>query len=176
MNDFDLQPRLSGDFVELRPLCPDDWEDLFAVASDPQIWEQHPAFNRYKEEIFKEFFREALESGGAFVILDRRTRRVIGSTRFAGYDREKRQVEIGWTFLARSYWGGRYNGEVKRLMLEHAFNYVDTVFFLVGPNNRRSRRALEKIGAVYAGKETADVDGQPMELVRYEIRRTGASA
>jgi RimJ/RimL family protein N-acetyltransferase len=103
--------------------------------------------------------------------VDRETKRIIGSTRYAGYDREKRQVEIGWTFLACSYWGGRYNGEVKRLMLEHAFKFIDTVFFLVGPNNRRSRRALEKIGAVYCGSEVADVDGQSMELVRYEIHR-----
>jgi len=171
MTDFDLQPHLSSDLVELRPLNADDWENLYAVASDPLIWAQHPAFDRYKEDRFRSFFREALESGGAFVIVDRETKRIIGSTRYAGYDREKRQVEIGWTFLACSYWGGRYNGEVKRLMLEHAFKFIDTVFFLVGPNNRRSRRALEKIGAVYCGSEVADVDGQSMELVRYEIHR-----
>jgi RimJ/RimL family protein N-acetyltransferase len=149
---------------------------LYAVASDPLIWQQHPASNRYREEIFRNFFREALESRGAFVILERETKRIIGSTRFAGYDRVKREIEIGWTFLAREYWGGRYNGEVKRLMLQHAFQYVDTVFFLVGPNNRRSRRALENIGAVFTGSETGDVDGQPMDLVRYEIRRNEADA
>jgi N-acetyltransferase len=171
MTDFDLQPHLSSDLVELRPLRPDDWEDLYAVASDPLIWAQHPAFDRYKEDRFRRFFEEALESGGAFVIVDRETNRIIGSTRYANYDREKRQVEIGWTFLARPYWGGRYNGEVKHLMLQHAFKFIDTVFFLVGPNNRRSRRALEKIGAAYCGSEVADVDGQSMELVRYEIHR-----
>lgn len=176
MNDFDLQPHLFGHLVELRPLRPGDWEDLFAVASDPLIWEQHPAFDRYKEGVFREFFREALESGGAFVIIDHKTKRIIGSSRYAGYDPKTSQIEIGWTFLARSHWGGPYNAEAKRLMLEHAFKFVDTVFFLVGPDNRRSRRALEKIGAVYSGTETASVDGRPMELVRYEIRRNEASA
>ena len=171
MTDFNLQPHLSGDLVELRPLRADDWDALYAVASDPLIWEQHPASNRYREENFRTFFREALESRGAFVILDRKTQHVVGSTRYAGYDRENREVEIGWTFLARRYWGGQYNGEVKRLMLRHAFAFVDTVFFLVGPNNQRSRRALEKIGAEYCGLQKGDVDGQSLELVRYEIRR-----
>ena len=175
MSDFELQPHLSGDLVELRPLHTDDWMDLYAIASDPLIWEQHPAFNRYKEEHFRMFFREAMESAGAFAILDRHTGRIIGSTRYAGYDRERSEIEIGWTFLSRDYWGGRYNGEVKRLMIQHAFRFVETVFFLVGPKNRRSRRALEKIGATYCGTATADVDGRPMELVRYEIRREASA-
>ena len=166
-----LQPHLTGDLIEIRPLRPADWEDLFAVASDPLIWEQHPASDRYKEDVFRKFFREALASGGAFAVIDRKTQRIIGSSRYAHYDAVNRQIEIGWTFLARSYWGGRYNGELKRLMLDHAFKFVDTVFFLVGSNNLRSRKALEKIGAVFTRNETADVDGRPMELVRYEIRR-----
>jgi hypothetical protein len=115
--DFDLQPYLVGELVELRPLRPEHWDSLYAVASDPLIWAQHPATDRYKEEVFREFFREALESRGAFVVLDRKTQRVIGSSRYFGFDREKREIEIGWTFLARSHWGGRYNGEMKRLML-----------------------------------------------------------
>jgi RimJ/RimL family protein N-acetyltransferase len=69
---FDLQPNLKGELIELRPLTPEDWDDLFAVASDPLIWEQHPECDRYKEDVFKTFFREALESGGAFVVIDKR--------------------------------------------------------------------------------------------------------
>jgi RimJ/RimL family protein N-acetyltransferase len=174
MDDFDLQPHLIGDLVELRPLRPEDWEGLYAVASDPLIWALHPASDRYKKEVFREFFREALESGGAFLVLDRRTQQIIGSSRYFGLDRANREIEIGWTFLARSHWGGRYNGEMKRLMLDHAFKFVDNVFFLVGPNNLRSRRALEKIGATFSGKhEVASVDGKPTDLVIYEIRNPG---
>jgi RimJ/RimL family protein N-acetyltransferase len=172
MDDFDLQPHLIGHLVELRPLRPEDWEGLYAVASDPLIWAQHPASDRYKEEVFREFFREALESGGAFLVLDRRTQQIIGSSRYFGLDRANREIEIGWTFLARSHWGGEYNGETKRLMLNHAFKFVDNVFFLVGPKNLRSRRALEKIGATFSGKhEVASVDGRPTDLVIYEIRK-----
>src|ERR1043165_6119725 len=123
---FELQPQLTGDLIELRPLRPADWTPLFAVASDPLIWEQHPANDRYKEDVFKRFFTEALESGGAFVVLDKRTGEIIGSSRFFGYDDEKLEIEIGWTFVARRYWGGQYNGELKRLMLDHAFKFVQT--------------------------------------------------
>jgi RimJ/RimL family protein N-acetyltransferase len=148
---FDLQPVLKGELLELRPLRPGDFQALYAVASDPLIWEQHPNSDRHREEVFREFFREALESGGALVAIDLRDGRVVGSSRFHGYDEARGEIEIGWTFLARSHWGGRYNGEMKRLMLGHAFRFVDNVVFLVGPHNLRSRRAVEKIGGVLAG-------------------------
>jgi N-acetyltransferase len=107
----DLQPHLVGELIEVRPLAPDDWEPLFAVASDPLIWEQHPARDRYREDVFREFFREALETGSAFVVIDRKTGETIGSSRYFGFERQESAVEIGWTFLARAYWGGNYNGE-----------------------------------------------------------------
>ena len=137
--------------MELRPLRAEDFEELYAVASDPLIWEQHPASDRYKEDVFREFFEGALGSGGAFLVLDASTGEVIGSTRFLCYDEANSEVEIGFTFLARTHWGGRYNGEMKRLMLEHAFRFVRSVVFLVGPENYRSQRAVEKIGGVRDG-------------------------
>ncbi len=148
---FDLQPFLSGELVRLRPLRSEDWDELYAIASDPLIWEQHPANDRYNEEVFRGFFREALDSGGALVIMDAASGRVIGSSRFHGYDQSKSEVEIGWTFLARSHWGGIYNKELKQLMLEHAFRFVRSIIFLIGPQNLRSQRAVEKIGATRAG-------------------------
>ncbi|MFL6583183.1 MAG: GNAT family N-acetyltransferase [Chthoniobacterales bacterium] len=149
---FDLQPTLQGKLLHLRPLRPSDWDALYRVASDPLIWEQHPAPDRYREEVFREFFREALESGGAFVILDAKDGGVVGSSRYLGYNDEKSEVEIGFTFLARSHWGGVYNRELKELMLRHAFQFVRHVVFLVGPENWRSQKAMEKIGGVRAGE------------------------
>jgi len=136
------------------------------VAADPLIWEQHPAKDRYQEEQFRVFFREALESGGALVAIDTKDRRVIGSSRFHGYDGDKSEVEIGWTFLARSHWGGRYNGEMKQLMLQHAFRFVDRVVFLVGLHNRRSQRAVEKLGGVRVGSRP---DASGRDSIVYEI-------
>jgi len=145
---FEPQPTLKGELLWLRPLRPEDWDELYAVASDPLIWEQHPSSDRYKEEVFRGFFSEALQSGGGLVVIDSKDGRVIGSSRFHGYDEEKSEVEIGWTFLARAYWGGAYNREMKRLMLEHAFRFVENVIFVIGSQNWRSRKAVEKIGGV----------------------------
>jgi len=163
---FDLQPVLKGELLELRPLRQEDFPELYAVASDPLIWEQHPNSDRFKEEVFREFFREALESGGALVALDCRDGRIIGSSRFHAYNEEKSEIEIGWTFLARAYWGGAYNGEMKQLMLRHAFRFVKSVIFLVGPQNLRSQKALEKIGAVRVGSRP---DSLGRESVAFRI-------
>jgi N-acetyltransferase len=156
---FDLQPILKGELLDLRPMRAEDFHDLYAIASDPLIWEQHPARERYKEEVFKQFFREALGSGGALIAIDSKDGRVIGSSRFHGYDEEKSEIEIGWSFLARPHWGGVYNSEMKQLMLRHAFQFVDHVIFVVGPQNLRSQKAVEKIGAVRVGSRL-DANGQ----------------
>jgi len=170
---FDLQPNLKGELIELRPLTPEDRDDLFAIASDPLIWEQHPESDRYKEDVFKVFFKDALESGGAFVVIDRKNKRIIGSTRFHGYEPEKSEIEIGWTFLARKYWGGRHNWEVKQLMLAHAFQFVDNVVFYVGENNMRSRRATEKIGAIESGMVKKVYGNRPPSInLRYVIKKS----
>lgn len=166
---FDRQPVLRGDLLELRPLRADDFDTLFGVAEDPLIWEQHPERTRYQEATFQAFFEEALASGGALVALDRATDRIIGSSRYHGYDAEHSVIEIGWSFLARAYWGGRYNGEMKRLMVEHAFRTVQRVIFIIGPDNRRSQRAVEKLGAVRAG---ATLDALGQERVVYELTPT----
>lgn len=172
MKDFELQPHLIGDLLELRPIRPADWEELFAAASDPMIWEQHPARDRYKEEVFKQYFRQALESGGAFVAIDRKTQKIVGSSRYHGYDAQKSEIEIGFTFLARSHWGGNYNGEMKRLMLDHAFQFADSVTFRVGGDNLRSRRAVEKIGGILTDRrDNVDLNGTIVEHVVYRIKK-----
>jgi RimJ/RimL family protein N-acetyltransferase len=154
MVSFDLQPTLIGPLVTLRPLEPADHDRLFAVAADPLIWEQHPDKTRCQPDGFKAFFQQALDSGGALLALETGSGRVIGSSRYHGYDEVADEVEVGWTFLARSHWGGRYNGEMKRLMLEHAFRFVGRVVFLIDPANHRSQRAVEKLGAVRLGMRT----------------------
>jgi RimJ/RimL family protein N-acetyltransferase len=162
---FDSQPVLTGGLLELRPLGADDFDDLYAVAADPLIWEQHPVTTRHERDVFEAFFQEALASGGTLVAIDLETRRVIGSSRFHGYDAERSEVEIGWTFLARSHWGGRFNGEMKRLMLVHAFRFVESVVFRVGVHNVRSQRAVERIGAVSEGSRP-DAGGRDSYLFR----------
>jgi RimJ/RimL family protein N-acetyltransferase len=170
---FDLQPYLKGDLLELRPLAPKDWDELFAVASDSLIWEQHPERDRYREAVFRVFFSDALKSGGAFVVVDKMTHQIIGSTRFYGYEPEKSEIEIGWTFLARKYWGGRYNREMKTLLLDHALKFVENVVFLVGERNLRSRKAMEKIGAIKVGTVTRTYGSHlPATNLKYVISKS----
>jgi RimJ/RimL family protein N-acetyltransferase len=150
--DFDLQPTLTGKLVELRPLLPQDFDALFSSASDPKIWEQHPDSDRYQREVFQKFFDGALESKGAFAIIERKSGRIIGSSRYCNLDLTNREVEVGWTFLEREFWGGTCNRELKQLMLDHAFRFVDRIVFVVGEQNFRSQKALAKIGASFLKK------------------------
>jgi RimJ/RimL family protein N-acetyltransferase len=163
---FDRQPVLRGALLEVRPLRATDVDALFAVAADPLIWEQHPDHDRHREEAFGRFFDDQLASGGGLLVVDARTGDVVGTSRFHGHDDERAEVEIGWTFLARSHWGGVYNRELKELMLRHAFRYVRSVIFLVGPQNVRSQRAVEKLGAVRIGFRA---DGGRQRSVAYRL-------
>ena len=162
---FDLQPVLKGKLIELRPLRTDDFDALYKVASDPLIWEQHPERSRYREEVFRRLFQESLASGGALVVINSETEEVISSSRFHAFDELLSQIEIGWTFLARAFWGGEFNGEMKRLMLAHAFKFVETVIFVVGEENIRSQRAVERIGAHRVGTST-DANGRNSFIYR----------
>jgi RimJ/RimL family protein N-acetyltransferase len=156
---FDLQPTLKGNLIELRPLTGDDFDSLFAAASDPLIWEQHPESDRYQRAVFQRYFDGAIESKGAFAIIDRKSGKIIGSSRYCNLNEAAGEVEIGWTFLERQFWGGTYNRELKSLMMDHAFRFVDRVLFVVGENNWRSQKALEKIGALFLRKQPPTADG-----------------
>lgn len=169
--NFNLQPTLKGDRVTLRPLKEEDRDALFSVASDPLIWEQHPQRNRYQRDVFDIFFDAAMASKGALLILDTITGDVIGNSRYYDLQPEK-SVAIGYTFLSRRYWGGGYNKEIKKLMLEHAFCFVGKVVFYVSESNTRSIEALKKIGAVLAAKiQRTLADGTPDPAAIFEIIR-----
>ncbi|WJR76072.1 GNAT family N-acetyltransferase [Bradyrhizobium sp. NP1] len=172
MAEPDFQPTLSGPTITIRPITRDDWRDLFAVASDPGIWELHPASDRYKEAEFRKFFDGAVHSKMGFVFVDRATGQLIGSSRYHGYEPMLSEIEIGWTFLARDHWGGGANREVKRLMLDHAFTFVDTVVFWVGEKNLRSQGAMAKIGGIKrAGLFTRALTGDQQRHVIFEITK-----
>ena len=170
---IDRQPTLVGDLVIIRPTVLEDWDGLFAVASDPLIWEIHPAHDRWQEPVFRDYFADALAQRGALAAIDRRDGGMAGSSRFQNFDpADGGSVEIGWTFLARAYWGGRYNREMKRLMLEHALKSVERAVFRVGETNWRSRGAMEKIGGRLTDRiDITQLPAGPARHVIYEIDR-----
>ena len=156
---LDLQPTLTGKHITLRPLAPQDFDELFAAASDPLVWAQHPDPSRGTREGFPQFFDGALKSKGCLVAIDAGRQSVVGWSRYGEYTPGER-IAIGYTFLARSHWGGATNAEMKRLMLRHAFTDVREVLFIVAERNLRSRRAVEKLGAELAGAESQPRWGQ----------------
>ena len=180
--NFDFQPTLRGKLIEVRPLRTEDFAALFEAASDPLIWEQHPDSNRYQKEIFEEFFRGAIDSKGAFAVIEQKSGEVIGSSRYWNLDTANDVVEIGWTFLSRKFWGGRYNRELKSLMLAHAFRFVERVLFIVGEDNLRSRKAVENIGGVYLktivrpGRDGVERQNVVYVITRSEFRNGPQSA
>ncbi|GAA0272044.1 GNAT family protein [Alteraurantiacibacter aestuarii] len=170
---MDRQPILIGERLEMRPLREDDWDALFAIASDAELWALHPMHDRWQEPVFRAFFADALAQGGALVGIERETGAVVSSSRFQGYlPANGGEVEIGWTFLARNRWGSGLNTEMKRLMLAHALGFVERVVFRVGDTNLRSRRAVEKIGGRLTDEvEVIEHEGRQLVHVIYEIRR-----
>jgi RimJ/RimL family protein N-acetyltransferase len=172
--EFDLQPQLTGDLIEIRPLTPGDFGALYEAAKDPLIWEQHPESNRHEEPVFRKFFDGSIASKGAFAVIDRATGRVIGTSRYCNLDPTEREVEIGWTFLERAFWGGAYNRELKSLMINHAFRFVDRVVFQIGENNIRSKRAIQKIGATFLRRAKLPMrDGDMTPHLVFGITRSG---
>ena len=171
---MDRQPVLEGERLILRPLTEADWDALYAVASDRELWARHPSHDRWQEPVFRAFFDDALANGGALAIVDKASGEVIGSSRFQYSDRraEEGALEIGWSFLARVYWGRGYNAEFKQLMLEHAFRHVDRAVFRVGADNVISRKAMANIGGHLTGETFVEERaGVPVEHVVYEITR-----
>lgn len=168
-NPFGPLPTLTGESLMLRQLQAGDFEALYAVASDPQIWAQHPEPTRYQRDVFQRFFDSALAGGSTYVVIDKTSEKIIGSSRYYEWNPEKQEIAIGYTFLARSHWGGNTNRDMKRLMLELAFKNAKTVWFHVGKNNLRSRKALEKIGASFSHEESKEMFGQVHEYVFYRV-------
>ncbi|MEI7508217.1 MAG: GNAT family N-acetyltransferase [Flavobacterium sp.] len=146
---IDLQPKhLQNERIKLAPLQEHDFDELYQVASDPLVWEQHPNTLRYQKPVFQNFFEGAIQSQGAFFIREATTNQAIGSSRFYDYNPENNSILIGYTFLGRKFWGNGYNKALKKLMMDYAFQFVDTIYFHIGACNIRSQKAIEKIGGI----------------------------
>lgn len=170
--NFSIQPILENESVILYPLQEDDFDTLYAAASDPKVWEQHPNKDRWKKEVFQNFFNGAMQSKGAFRIVDKQTGATIGSTRFYDYDEENNHILIGYTFYAVSCWGKGINPRVKAFMLDYIFQYVSKVQFHIGATNLRSQIAIGRLGAEKISEENIAYFGETPKLnFIYEITR-----
>ena len=162
---FDLQPNhLKNNLISLFPLQENDFEELYTVANDELLWEQHPNKLRYQRAVFQNFFEGAMLSGGAFLIRDNKTNEVVGSSRFYDYNETEKSILIGYTFIGRKFWGNDYNKSLKKLMLDYAFQHVNKVYFHIGAFNIRSQKAIEKIGAIKVDEFEVEYYGEDRKL------------
>ena len=162
---FDIQlTHLQNEFIRLVPLQETDFEELYNIASNPLVWEQHPNPNRYKREDFTNYFKGAIESKGAFLIIDYKTNETVGCSRYYDYNEADNSVLIGYTFIGTKFWGNGYNKALKKLMLDYAFQFVDKVYFHIGAFNIRSQKAIEKIGAVKVDEFEVEYYGEVSKL------------
>lgn len=170
--NFSIQPVLENENLKLIPLRENDFERLYKVASDPEIWEQHPNKNRYEIEVFRNFFKGALASKGAFLVLDKSTNEIAGSTRFYDFNDDENSIFIGYTFYGTKFWGKGLNSNAKKLMLDYIFQFTEKVIFHVGATNFRSQKAMEKLGAIKTQEIVVAYFGEPDRLnFQYEIKK-----
>lgn len=170
--EFSIQPTLETGKVILYPLQEKDFEVLYTTASDPKIWEQHPNKDRWKKEVFKTFFDGAIQSKGAFKIIDKTTGETIGSTRIYDYNKEESSIFIGYTFYAAAYWGKGINQLVKATLLNYIFQFVRKVNFHIGSGNIRSQIAIGRLGAEKIAEEEVTYYGEAPKLnYVYEISK-----
>lgn len=170
--NFELQPTLTDELIKISPLKEEDFDELYAVASDPLLWEQHPNKNRYQIEVFRNFFKGAIESNGAVIVNEIATGKVIGNSRYYDLDEENNAVTVGYTFISRDYWGKSYNRTLKKLMFDHAFKFVDKVILHIGSTNFRSQKSIEKIGAKKVGVLDVAYYGEPVKTnFVYEVKK-----
>jgi len=148
---------LEGPHVRLEPLSESHHADLCAVGLDPELWQWIP-FRVLTPEDMSGYIRAALRDQEAgvsvpFAIIDRDAGRAAGSTRYMNIDRANRRVEIGSTWIGRAWQRSMVNTEAKFLMLQHAFETLGSIRVELKTDsmNRRSRNAIQRIGATQEG-------------------------
>lgn len=171
MTIFDDQPTLLGDSLQLRPLRSEDFDALYGAANSPETWAGHPAKDRYRREVFEPYFQFLVNAGGCLLILDRATGRAIGCSRYYPVPDQPEDIGIGFTFINHRYWGGATNRELKTLMLGHAFQRFERVWFHIAPSNIRSQKGTAKLGARLAYEAELDLSGTPAQWLCFELSR-----
>ena len=164
MPSFNIQSTLQSDNYLLLPLVEDDFDELYIVASDPLIWEQHPNRDRWQLDVFRTYFEGAILSKGAFKIIDKSSGKAIGSTRMYDFNVTQNSILIGYTFYAKAYWGSGANHLIKKIMLDYLFQYVDKVIFHIGAQNVRSQISITRLGATKTGEIEVAYHGEPVRL------------
>lgn len=169
---------LQGTTIDLLPLEEHHLEELYQASADKELWKQVPSDCSDRDTFFA-VYKMALEARDRgtqypFVIVDKQTKKLVGSTRFFEMYEADKKLEIGWTWITRDYWGSVVNLECKLLLLTYCFEVLKTnrVQLKTKDDNIRSRKAIEKIGGVFEGilrKDKIQNDGTTRNAAYYSI-------
>lgn len=171
---------LAGDFVVLKPLQFSHARGLFEVLnSDASIWDLRPVYPPKSFQEMEEFIKKDLEyqdkgSSLTFTQMERKGGKIVGSTSFMTISVSNSSLEIGRTWLAKSWQRTGINTEAKFLLLRHAFETleVNRVQLRTDLRNQQSQTAIEKLGAIREGVFRKDLlirDGYFRDTVMYSI-------
>ena len=148
---------LENDVLLLRPVELSDIQTIAEAAKDERIWE-HMSVNLVTKEAVEKYVENAIAERKSqisymFVIIDKKTNKVIGCTSFLDISMAHKRLEIGATWLNPTVWRTQINTNCKYLLLQYCFEHLklNRVQIKTGHENKRSQKAIERIGAVKEG-------------------------
>lgn len=167
---------LENEHILLRPIAPDDRENLRRNAKFNEIWKNTTLMNVYTDSLFDMWFNLAFNNSQGttqkcFVL--EKLGELIGSSRYYGIDSNRKEISIGYTWITPRYWGSSINPSIKYLMLKNAFEQgFEKVFFHTDVLNEHSQSAIKKLGAKFTRKEIGNKirpDGTMRDTVEFVV-------
>ena len=150
-------PVLENDIVRLSLLSLENYDLLLPIAAEDKLIQYSPS-DIGSPEALKNYVKKAIglmnqNNALPFIVYDKRTSQYAGSTRYMNIDHKNKVLEIGSTWIGRAFQGSGLNTQMKQLMINHAFGPMkfEKVEFRIDERNMRSRKAVEKLGAVLEG-------------------------
>lgn len=171
---------LDNEVILLKPLEEHDIAGILTAGSYPEVWKHLPTIIENEQDVHnfvdKALQGKLLNKEFPYVIVDKKSGEIIGSTRFMDIDESHQRVEIGFTWLTPAYWRTTVNTNCKYLLLSYCFEVLDLrrVQIKTDYENTRSQKAIERIGAVKEGilrNHMIRKDGTTRHTVMYSVIR-----
>jgi len=155
MVDFELILQTAE--VLLRPLLKEDFGQLVDLTNDQSMWTYFTS-DLSVGEVLRDWIADAIlqkenKTRLPFAVIDKASRKIVGSTSFGNISYRDKRIEIGWTWLGKEYHGKGINNQVKYLMISYCFEILDfeRVEFKTDVLNKPARKALSRIGMTEEG-------------------------
>lgn len=154
---IDFRPTLENEFVILSPLTLENYGKLLDVASQEKLVQYSPSDietpHALRNYVISAMEQSERKNSITFIVFDKVKQLFAGSTRYMNINWKNKVLEIGSTWIGREFQGSGLNTHMKYLMINHAFDIMEfeKIEFRIDERNMRSRKAVEKLGAVLEG-------------------------